>query len=61
MAQKLDCSSQVNVWFLSLLRTSGIFYVPGTTGNLKTRDDWASGERQAVTVQKQEFASASEE
>lgn len=34
--------------------------VLGTTGNLQERNDWASGKRQTVTVQEQEFASVTE-
>lgn len=34
--------------------------VVGTTGNLQERNDWASGKRQTVTMQEQEFASVTE-
>lgn len=32
--------------------------VLGPAGSLQERNDWASGKRQTVTVQEQEFASA---
>ena len=34
--------------------------VLGTTGNLQERNDWSLGKRQTVTMQEQEFASATE-
>lgn len=34
--------------------------VVGTTGNLQERNDWASGKRQTVTMQEQEFAPVTE-